>query len=174
MSMFIAAILGGAWRLFDGAAPKPSGWWPHGLVYRNDEGVQWTGYTAFRMVILALIVVGIMATQVDMLVWNSLPMWLWAAGIVRALQRGFGKIKEGPDQNDWNTFSPRQISQYFYAALPLPVIVYMYETTLTAPLIYCGLLVVAGLAHPVCSKFNVHTRWAEACVGACVVGGIKI
>jgi hypothetical protein len=92
-------------------------------------------------------------------------MWLWAVAIVAAMQRGFAA---------WEKFDLRQLNQYYYAAVPLPILVFTGYLDYQSVLIYVGLLAVAGLAHPVATKFNLHTRWAEGVAGACVVGGVTI
>jgi hypothetical protein len=144
IEIFIAAALGAAWRVWDGA-----GW----------------GKTTMRSVVLLCLVLGLMSTKINLLIVDSWPMWIWAVSIVAALQRGF---------DAWENFDIRQITQYYYAALPLPILVWAYNLNYEAPLFYVALLLVAGLAHPVVTKMNIHTRWAEGVAGACLVGGVLV
>jgi hypothetical protein len=140
----LMALIGGCWRVVDGAG---------------------IGRTTIRSAVLLAIILTFMQSQADMLAVSAWPLWLWAVSIVVALQRGY---------RDWTLFDAAQILHYYPAAIPLPILVFAYDLNLTAPLIYVGLLLVAGLAHPVATKLNVHTRSAEFVAGACLVGGVFV
>jgi hypothetical protein len=143
--IILMALIGSTWRIVDG----------HGV-----------GPTHLRSAILLAILLTFMQFKVDMLVLGAWPMWLWAVSIVAALQRGF---------KDWNKFDVRQITQYYYAAVPLPIL--FYQGILTAPqcAVYALCLILAGLAHPVLVRTPLPhaTRWAEGAVGALVLGGMS-
>ena len=98
------------------------------------------------------------------------PLWLimfTGVSIVFALHRGFA---------GWEHFNIRQITQYWYAALPFPLLWYFCNTSVETLIIYGACLVIAGLAHPVLVRTNLphQTRWAEAVCGAFVVGPLGV
>ncbi len=50
-ALFTIQILA-LWRLWDGQAPKPEGFWPDRLVYFDKKGkLQWRGYTTLRNIV---------------------------------------------------------------------------------------------------------------------------
>lgn len=150
--IILMALIGATWRVVDGYGVGP---------------------THLRSAILLAILLTFMQLWICWC-WALGPsVWLWAVAIVAALQKGFGlRLEDGTVKDGWETFSVRQITHYYYAALPMPILVFTGYTNYESALIYVGLLVAAGLTHPVISRFNWHTRWAEGIVGAIVIGGV--
>ena len=152
MEMLFSA-LGGAWRVFDGM-----------------------GYGRGSMRVLIGFIVAISAAW-----WTLEPPGIAegmtaitvAVGAVLSLTRGFG---------GWERFSVRQITQYWYAAVPLHLVWYIFEPDYGIA-VYLALLVLAGLAHPLSMKYlgprcgarsHIPTRAAEFAAGACVIGGVGV
>lgn len=94
---------------------------------------------------------------------EGIDAWAWSIiaslFIVWALARGY---------RDWTNWS--NLLQY----APAPAAGFMIASQtgdVVWLMVYVALSLVAGAAHPIISRFNWHTRYAEAVVGACLIGG---
>lgn len=147
--LIISAILGAAWRVWDGT----------GKLLPGGARVAACG-------VLTLIIAALAMQPYDPLSW--LVVVIMAGSATWAMSRGM---------KNWEIPNLRQITHYWPAAVPAALAA-VTTVSLLEPLIYVNLLWVAGLAHPVLSKLRgwlPHpTRWAEGVAGAIVIGGLAL
>ena len=133
-----------------------------GAVWRIVDGNGY-GPTWVRSAVLGLLCVVAFAavgTPVDVLGWT-----------VAVVVAGFASWAMLLGSEDWTSW--RTLYRYWPAAIG-GLVATVYSANLVAGLTYLGLLLVAGAAHPTVTRLNVHTRYAEGVIGACVIGGLVI
>ena len=144
LAVILLVLAGGAWRVVDGM-----GYGPGGFRVAMGAGVA-----------LLAAIVGIL--PIDLLGWTVVV--IVAASAMWAVVKGY---------DDWTRWE--NLYQYWPATIGAGVAT-AYSMDVTAGLIYVGLLVIAGAAHPVVERLFIPngTRYAEAVVGACVIGGLVV
>lgn len=150
MTILLKILFGASWRFVDGRPWQPKLW--NGVFFAY---ILWQLYP-FDSWALAWLYVW---TAISVLTGYETFTQSWA-------ENGFERLpKHGWQEWDmWHRF-------LVPAALGCAPLLYVDATNMNV-WFYMWATVPVGLAWPVCTRLDIHTAWAEALMGAVVIGGL--
>ena len=133
-----------------------------GAVWRVFDGA---GYGPGGLRVAAGAVVALLAAAVGL--WPA-DLLDWTVTAAIAATATWAVVKGYDDWASW-----RNLYHYWPASIGIGLAI-AHSHDVLGGLIYLGLLVIAGAAHPVATWLDAHNRYTEGVVGACVLGGLTV